>query len=329
MWQQSAAWGVDVSASAPARLHFGLLNLSGLFGRVDGGVGIAVSRPRWELEVGFGAAEITGVPITREQTNALATALDTLACPLQDREVRIHIRQAIPCHVGLGSKTSLLLAAAAAVARLTNSNFSTVMCAERLGRGGTSGIGVHAFAHGGFIWDAGHSYPDDKEEFGPSSMQLAAPPPLVASFPVDWLSFIHFRFDDVGLHGAAEKQIFLERCPLDDEDSRQLLASVAGEMVPSLLERREEQFQVSLSRLQDSGLKRIEWSCQSDITKDFRAYWKRRLPNYALGLSSMGPTLFCLTSRPLEALEVVRSFSVTPVELSWGKIDNQGATVVG
>src|SRR5262245_47610418 len=40
--------------TARARIHCGLLNTSGLYTRVDGGIGFSVEDPLWEIEVGYG-----------------------------------------------------------------------------------------------------------------------------------------------------------------------------------------------------------------------------------------------------------------------------------
>jgi hypothetical protein len=43
-----------LTITAQARIHCGLLNTSGLFTRVDGGIGFSVEDPLWEIEVECG-----------------------------------------------------------------------------------------------------------------------------------------------------------------------------------------------------------------------------------------------------------------------------------
>jgi len=69
----------SITVRAPARLLCGLLNCSGAFGRVDGGLGVALSRPQWELEVRPGTGSIRGCYVAEEHQRAIRRARDSLA----------------------------------------------------------------------------------------------------------------------------------------------------------------------------------------------------------------------------------------------------------
>jgi predicted sugar kinase len=57
------ARGEVLAVTSRARIHCALLNTSGLFGRVDGGIGFSVEEPHWEIEVGWGGSpEESGLP---------------------------------------------------------------------------------------------------------------------------------------------------------------------------------------------------------------------------------------------------------------------------
>ena len=40
-----------VKIRTPARLHFSLIDLSGELGRIDGGIGVALAKPNWNIQI--------------------------------------------------------------------------------------------------------------------------------------------------------------------------------------------------------------------------------------------------------------------------------------
>src|SRR5207248_2967817 len=101
---------------APARLHFGGLDLRGGLGRRFGGIGAAVPAPSLLLEARPApslAAEGPDAPRVLEFVRRFAAHHSV--------EPRVHFRvhRAIPSHAGLGSGTQLALAVARATAELT------------------------------------------------------------------------------------------------------------------------------------------------------------------------------------------------------------------
>jgi beta-RFAP synthase len=120
--------------------------------------------------------------------------------------------------------------------------------------------------------------------------------------------------------------MFQAHCPVPAEESAESILCVASQIVPALLEKNECQLQAGLRRLQDLGFKRVEWAHQDDCTKAFREYWTKRARNEALLLSSMGPTVCILTSRPREVRATVEEFGAPFIHISETIIDNRGAT---
>ncbi len=312
-----------VRVLSPSRLHCGLLNESGLGGWVDGGFGFSLCNPLWDIELERGPCLRQYGAIAPEHAEAIETTLRKLFATFGEMELSLRIYQSIASHVGLGSKTSLVLAIACAFTKLLGIRIDLYDLASMIGRAGTSGIGLYSTSFGGFIRDAGHRYPSQKKRFGPSSMKLALPPQLHTHHTIDWLQVVHFRYEEKGLHGDQERAVFTKHCPLPDTETVETIG-VADIACKAVSERNNEILQRCISRLQEIGLKRVEWNYQKGITRDFRRYWSLRRNPHALGLSSMGPTLYCLTSTPDAVLNEIRAFGECPIHCEVARISNCG-----
>jgi beta-RFAP synthase len=109
------------------------------------------------------------------------------------------LEAASPEHAGLGTGTQLGLAVARALAVAFGlGELAVTDLARRVGRGARSALGVHGFARGGFLVEAGKN----------GSETLA---PLVARlpFPEPWRLVLVLPPRGTGLHGAAEVEAFL------------------------------------------------------------------------------------------------------------------------
>ena len=317
--------GEVLAVTAHARIHCALLNTSGLFGRVDGGIGFAVDEPRWEIELGRPEA-LGDSRLPREIATAIHVATSKARCLWNIPPFEVRVKNSIDAHAGLGSKTAILLAIGHAASILSGRRLSASSIARIFGRGGTSGIGVNCFSRGGLVWDAGHAFAE-KGFFVPSSRSLAPPPKPIVHLPVRWLSVVHFRFAPSGLHGERERRAFSEWCPTSDAGTVRGLVAVSSLILPGLLERREELVHRGLKKLQDTGFKKIEWEHQDLMTKAFRAYWAALKEPEALCLSSFGPTMYVLTTNPRRVLAKINEFGEKPVHLTVTKISNLGCQV--
>lgn len=181
----------------PSRLHIPLIDLNGSYGRIDGGIGLTLADPRFILEavpadtgitIGF-ARNRQHSPAEQQACISKVTAAAEKAVVRYAPDAGFHfiVHQLYPVHSGLGSGTQMALAAAKLIAELSGEHPSSIELAALVGRGGTSGIGVHAFDLGGFIADGGHSL-KEKSSFMPSSVSTASPALLLGryAFPENW-----------------------------------------------------------------------------------------------------------------------------------------------
>src|SRR6266480_1497154 len=107
--------GQAVFVEAPARLHFGVLDLRGALGRRFGGIGAAAPEPT--LLVSACPADTLEVG-GEDADRAAAFARGFLAHHGLQGGVRLRVHRTLPAHAGLGSGTQLALAAARAIAEL-------------------------------------------------------------------------------------------------------------------------------------------------------------------------------------------------------------------
>lgn len=210
-----------VRVRAPARLHFGFLDLAQGPGRRFGSLGLAIEDIATEVELWCGSEGIEGPEAERAARHlARLKAAWGITEPVA---VRIHA--AIPAHVGLGSGTQLGLAIGAGLARLFARPEPLEVIAELLERGARSAIGLGAFTFGGFLVDGGRA-PND-----------TLPPPIVARlpFPEAWRILLLFDPTCVGVHGAAEQQAFARLTPAVDPEAAGLCRLVLLQLLPGLV----------------------------------------------------------------------------------------------
>lgn len=163
--------GETIFVEAPARLHFGVLDLRGSRGRWFGGIGAAAPAPTVLLSASPAATlEVEGEDAERARTFARRF----LAHHALDRGARIRIDRTLPAHAGLGSGTQLALAVARALAELHAVDKDPAALARATGRADRSAIGTWTFDAGGLVVEGGRRRDDD--HVAPLIARLPFPP---------------------------------------------------------------------------------------------------------------------------------------------------------
>ena len=292
---------MKVTVTAPSRLHLGLIDCGNATRRLFGGLGLSIDG--FFVRVTAFSAEKWS--FSQPQTNNPDTRLEKEVYALLRRlerqgaqPCRISVLETPPQHYGLGSKTSTLLSIAAGVARLSELDLNSEQIAVLTGRGGTSGIGVNTFFHGGVIADSGHNEPPYKRNFAPSSRRVGIGnvPRIIsrieASPDLKILLYADRAADKVRIQGNEELRIFRETMPLDDIENLRSLAAVYHGVIPALQENNTELLFESIRDLNTCGMKKIEVALQSLATRSFiRDAWGAAL---TCGVSSFGPTVYCI-----------------------------------
>jgi beta-RFAP synthase len=277
-----------VRVEAPARLHFGILDLRGHRGRRFGGIGAAVPTPSVCLEA------TPDDRITAEGPDAGRVqeyARRYLAAAGLEGGAHLRVVRAIPPHVGLGSGTQLALSVARALAELYGQSAEPLALARAVGRGLRSAIGTWTFALGGFVLEGGRKSGSD------------AVAPLISRLPIPgiWRAVIAIPESAPGLSGAAESEAFRQLPPPDEREVEQVAHLVLMQLLPALADADLVAFGAALTEVQ-----RITggWfapaqggAFASGLTRELVG----RMAEFGatgVGQSSWGPTVYGIVPHP-------------------------------
>lgn len=227
----------NVSVAASARLHLGFLDMNGGLGRKFGGVGMAIDAPATRLTLTRADRNFVEGPESARAAALLERAQEALSVA---RRHRLTVQEAIPAHAGLGSGTQLALAVSAALRRLEDLPRDPLADAALMARGARSGLGAGLFQLGGVVVDGGR---------GAHTMT----PPVVAraEFPDAWRVLLVSDPENVGLHGADERDAFAELPPFDATTSGEVCRLVLMQILPGVIEKDLAPFGAAVTRIQE------------------------------------------------------------------------------
>jgi beta-ribofuranosylaminobenzene 5'-phosphate synthase len=289
----------------PSRLHITLIDLNGVHGRIDGGVGLTIDDPCLQIEAESADGGIS--TIFSNQSQMIPGLVEDYSKKIEMATSRVihamnytegfefRVDAAYPPHSGLGSGTQLSLAVAKLITELNGDKLNAHELAKIVGRGGTSGIGVESFENGGFIIDGGHSV-SDKSSFLPSSASPASPPPIITrySFPEDWKIILTIPDVERGVSGSKEIDAFQKHCPIKLEEVERLSHLILMKLMPAVVESDLDSFGSAINSIQDTGFKKIENKLQNAHIR--RIMEELRNSGAAgVGMSSFGPTIYSVT----------------------------------
>ncbi|PYP52259.1 MAG: hypothetical protein DMD45_05215 [Gemmatimonadetes bacterium] len=208
---------------APARLHFGVLDLRGDLGRRFGGIGAAVPAPSLLLEARPASGLAAQGP---DAARVLAFARRFAEHHGVELPVSFRVHRAIPSHAGLGSGTQLALAVARAAAELAGLPTEVTALARAVDRGLRSGVGTWTFAHGGFVLEGGRV--DHADRVAPLLARLP--------FPAPWRCVVAVPRGKPGLAGDQEAAAFARLPPPDAHEVERVAHLVLMQLLPALAE---------------------------------------------------------------------------------------------
>jgi beta-RFAP synthase len=303
-----------IRMQAPSRLHFGLLTLPGgerwpnwegegvVPARRFGGVGLMVQQPGIALTARPAQDWSAKGPLA-ERVLAFARQFAAAVPPEQVRPQHLVVEQAPSEHAGLGTGTQLGLAVGRAlVAAWGLGPLDPVALARRVGRGQRSALGIHGFAHGGFLVEGG-------KQAG------TAVSPLLArvDFPEAWRIVLIIPPHPSGVHGEAEALAFARLgesgpgAPLELTES--LCRLVLLGLLPALVERDLAAFGEALHDFNAragklfAGVQRGTYATPQamELVRLLRRQGVR-----GVGQSSWGPAVFAVVADEDEGRHVAR-----------------------
>ena len=281
-----------VKITTPSRLHFSLLDLNGALGRIDGGFGLTIADPNFQII----AERSTDIDVSTSGYRERAiTVLQRLQQTYPFPGIKLTFESEIPTHSGFGSGTQLALGIAQAVNLLYEFGLNAQQLAQAVGRGGTSGIGIAAFDTGGFIVDGGHRFPEDKASFLPSSaVGDILPPPILLRYPFPELPLLIVMPNCSRIYGDKEIELFRTLCPQPEWVAQKLSHILLLQILPALVEGDMYNLGKALNNIQTFGWKRVEIDAQGaelqstlNFLQDSRAF--------GAGVSSWGPAICVIT----------------------------------
>lgn len=285
----------------PSRIHMTLIDMNGSIGRVDGGIGITLEKPNIVITAKVSeSVEVHGDPELNERMKKVCEVI------APGKGIDITIEESYWNHIGLGSGTQAALAAGMAISLLYDLKLTPRQIAEKVGRGGTSGIGIAAFERGGFILDGGHRM-EAKKAFLPSSFSKGVPPaPILCQrdFP-DWdivLAIPHAK----GAYDLYEKDVFARLCPIPMKEVEKLCHVIMMQLLPALAEEDMDTFGKAVNAIQDIGFKRHEVDLQPGTRGLLEAL--RSGGAAGAGLSSFGPAVYAVTDQPRKVEAAAKSY---------------------
>jgi beta-ribofuranosylaminobenzene 5'-phosphate synthase len=309
----------EIVVTAPARLHFGMLDPMGLGARRFGGFGVGVESPR--VVVGVDRAESSIVSGPQAERAATFARRARSEFGLRE-EVEVRVYEAIPPHSGLGSGTKLALAIARGMAALAGAAPQPERLAEASGRGARSSVGCWTFVAPGLVVEAG--VPDE------GSLS-----PLVArhAMPERWRCVLAVPLGVEGLSGNAEERFFAalhEPVGAEPSVSRLLLTA----LIPGLLAGDIDEFGAALTQIQ----REMGSMFAAEQGGDFHPRAAPlvdallRLGVSAVGQSSWGPAVYGIVDGPDFAAEVADRLRVAAgagTDVSVVDFDRRGAWLAG
>ena len=307
--RHTAAPPAQIRIAAPARLHFGFVDLHGGLGRRFGSLGLAIDRPALQLRVSRSdSTQIVGPG--SERISRIAGALHQQYGI--DPHVRVEVEEAIPAHAGLGSGTQVALAAAVAMCALAGRPVPVTELARGLQRGARSGIGIGIFELGGFVVDGGRG-------------MLDTTPPVISRlpFPDDWRVVLLFDPHLTGLHGERESAAFRDLPPFPERQAERLARLVLMKLLPALAEARPEDFGSALSELQRTIGDHFAPAQGGRYTSRRVEAAMQRLAGWgasACGQSSWGPTGFAMFASEAAAEAALERLAHSPDAFEPGSI---------
>jgi beta-ribofuranosylaminobenzene 5'-phosphate synthase len=303
---------IGLEVEAPARIHFGMLDLGGTRGRRFGGIGAAIQPPSVRLTAEPADDVVVSVDAALDDSTDLAEAQRVIATAVKrvladntiDRGLHVTVHRLLPAHHGLGSGTQLALAAATATARAYGLPDDPVHLSQVVGRAQRSAVGTYAFAHGGFIVEGGRR-PD-----------ATAPAPLVARLPMPnlWRCVLAVPPGEPGVSGSAERSAFASLPAPPAQDAERIAHVVLMQLLPALAESDFGAFGAALTEIQAINGRWFAPVQGGPYAPGPSATIVQALTSWratGVGQSSWGPAVYAIASDPEKSAALVRRLRTT------------------
>jgi beta-RFAP synthase len=289
--------GDTVTVEAPARLHFGLLDLRGALGRRFGGIGAPAPDVSARVSVSLADdVEAEGPDAGR----AVEFARRFLTHHALAGGAHVQVERAIPPHTGLGSGTQLALSIARALADLHDVRATPPDLARAVGRAKRSAVGTWTFAGGGFVVEGGRRM-DQNDDTGPLLARLA--------FPTAWRCVIAVPKAQPGVSGAAEAEAFASLPLPAEREVERVSHLVLMAMLPALADGDLSTFGAALTEVQEINGRWFSHAQGGTFAPGASSALVTRMREWGaagVGQSSWGPAVYAIVDSDDAAQNLAR-----------------------
>ena len=286
-----------INIIAPTRIHLTLLNMSSDGYRANGGIGFFIN----EL--------YTTVTLSHAEHNILEDKRTCHSSPfptkrfiewltefLQQEAIThkfsITISGNVPSHYGFGLSTSIRMSVVEGIYKLIGKEVDKETIIQTSHRGGTSGIGVHGYFTGGFVFDLGHN---SRTHHMPSRSGESAShlPLLLATTPMpNWQIGIAIPKNITTKTFEEEVQFFNTNCPIQPASVYETTYHALFGALASVKSDDFNEFCNAIKSIQQQEWKSAERSLYPKLTAIENILYAAGAN--AVGMSSLGPSLYFL-----------------------------------
>ena len=269
--------------------------------RKNGGIGFAISDPIATIRIR------QGTRLSLEDHRVLAhsaielEAISNLVLNVclkngLDHKFRVSIHGGLKTHVGMGSGTGIRLAILEGIFGLNGRAIDKRALILASKRGGTSGIGINSYFDGGLILDLG--VPQDNLPLSPSSIGTPRGIPIAlprVAMP-DWPMCLCLPHKVKPKTQEEEIEFFNEVAPIRQAGSFEAAYHSLFGVYAAAVERNIDRFCKAINSMQATEWKRQEWAQYGSDLREV-ALSLKELGAQSIGMSSLGPLLFCIGNR--------------------------------
>ncbi|WP_427500643.1 beta-ribofuranosylaminobenzene 5'-phosphate synthase family protein [Methylomonas sp. MED-D] len=321
----------DLLLSINSRLHLTLISLHYEGYRINGGLGFAIRNPNSKISFTkssiFSFNDIREITVTDDGIERLLTLLRNEKNHHQFKYAfNIKIEGNMRPHAGFGSGTAVTLACLEALHILNGSEISSAELVAASGRGGTSGVGIHSYFSGGYVFDLGRKV--DDSVFSPSHLNGSKPAPLLLDqgpMP-DWEFGICMPAAIAHKTQAEERDFFRRTCPLPADKVYETVYHTLFGLYAALREADRTAFCAALKAVQNCAWKLAERREYGGALFELeQAIYAAGAD--AVGMSSLGPSLFFLAD---DVNRIVTAMRQSRPDCEWliTRPDNRGREII-
>ena len=291
----------QIVAEVRPRLHLGLISMHQGGARRNGGIGFAIEAPGVSLRFApserFLCDDRRARPLNDTESRQLGEVMEAAQRAYSlPTCVSVFIEGAMPTHCGFGSGTGIRLACLEGLFAINGRELEQPEIISLSGRGGTSGIGINTYFHGGLVLDLGVGAGSDAQ-FLPSSSAVVHRMPLTLGridFP-DWTIGLCIPRACRPKTQAEELDFFRRSTPLPQAASFEAAYHAVFGLYAAVAEADYGAFCQAVDVMQTTRWKQLERLEYGDDLERADRFLRSKGAD-CVGMSSLGPLLFFLAS---------------------------------